>query len=252
MTPPSIWTEETRVNANDTDFEGKWKPTRMLQVMQEAGNTHANLLGVGFHELAAKNQAWVLSRLKIKFIRFPAIDEMITIQTWPKGIQQKIFFDRHFKLTDEKGQNIALASSAYLLIDTKARKMLLPSALEKDLPRQHDLSAMDELLEKIVIPDSVQEHMRFNATYGTIDVMGHVNNTRYLEWITDCFPLDHYQTYKLDWVQINYANEIKPAENVSLALGLKSGEPSTWLVQGTNLTAENRAFEASLGWSKRN
>ena len=251
MTKTPIWVEETRVNANDSDFEGKWKATRMLQIMQEAGNRHAIHLGVGFHDLIKHNQAWVLSRLKIRFIEFPNIDEHVNIQTWPKGIQQKIFFDRHFKMDNAQGQVYALASAAYLLIDFQARKLLMPSALDIQLPQNAELTAINEPLEKIAVPDDLQEQMRITTTYSTIDVMGHVNNTRYMEWVGDCFSINHYQNYKLEWAQINYANEIKPGDVVSLVKGLKSGEDNTWVIAGNNLTANNRAFEAMTNWSPR-
>ncbi|MCE1255755.1 MAG: thioesterase [Anaerolineae bacterium] len=247
-----VWIEETRVNANDSDFEGKWKATRILQVMQEVGNRHAIQLGVGFKNLIQFNQAWVLSRLRIRFLDFPGIDEQIKIQTWPKGIQQKIFFDRHFKMSNSNGQTIALASAAYLLIDFEARKMLRPSALNVQLPENSEMSAIDEQLEKIPVPDQLDEQMRVKATYSTLDVMGHVNNTRYLEWIGDCFTVEHYKTHKLEWVQINYANEIKPGEEISLSSGSLNNDAFTRVITGNNLTAGNRAFEAMINWSPRN
>ena len=248
---PSIWSETIQVRAYDCDFIDRWKPVSMLQTMQEIANTHANSLGYGFDEMTADNQAWVLSRIKVKFYKFPLNGETITIRTFPKGIQQKIFFTRDFLLTDSSNQVVVAASTAWLVIDFSARRMLLPSALKGDLPIPPGLTGIDDPIEKIFLPEKMDELWNVFASYSTLDVMGHVNNTRYVEWATDCFSSEHYQTHKLDWLQINYTNEVKPGEKVLLTRAQEKEDPLVWFVSGINQVKNNRAFEAVLGWSVR-
>jgi acyl-ACP thioesterase len=95
--------------------------------------------------------------------------------------------------------------------------------------------------------------MTVDASYSAIDVLGHVTSTRYVEWICDLFSLDDYRSRSLDWLQVNYVNEIKPGESLAIAAGPDASgpdasHPSNWLVQGTNLNNGLRAFEAALGW----
>jgi len=248
---PAVWTESVQVRAYDCDFLDRWKPVSMLQSMQEIANKHATHLGLGFDEMTAQNQAWVLSRIKVRFFEMPFNGETITIKTFPKGIQQKIFFTRDFIVTNQAGKTVAAASTAWLVIDYQARRMLLPSALKVELPHTPGLVGLDEPLEKITLPEKTNELWDVVASYSTLDIMGHVNNTRYIEWATDCFPIEHFQSNHLDWLQINYTNEVKPGEHVLLSNAQSTENPGTWVVQGINQAKNNRAFEAALGWSPR-
>ena len=56
------------------------------------------------------------------------------------------------------------------------------------------------------------------ADYSAVDLMGHVNNTRYVEWICNCFPQEKYQQEQIAWLQINYNNEVRPNEIVQLGI----------------------------------
>jgi medium-chain acyl-[acyl-carrier-protein] hydrolase len=242
-----VWVEEIHIKPSETDFQQKWKPAYILQALLEAAGSHANYHGFGFYGMLDQDIAWVLSRLKIRFYDFPTMDDPVHIQTWLKGIQQKIFFMRDFNLTRPDGQPVAVASYAWVVINLKTRRLLPPQSLGMSFPYVLDRVALDEPLEKLSVPDGLPEKMTVEASYSAVDVLGHVTSTRYVEWICDCFSLDEYRR-RLDWLQVNYINEIKPGERLSICAGQDPANPSTWLVQGTNLNSGLRAFEAALGW----
>jgi len=250
METKPIWIEEIRVKASETDFQQKWKPAYVLQAMLEAAGNHAGYHGFGFFGMLDRDIAWVLSRLKIRFFDFPTIDDPVIIQTWLKGIQQKIFFMRDFQLRRPDGRPLATASYAWLTINLKTRRLLLPESLDMSFPYIYDLVGLDEPLEKINPPDGLPERATVEAGYSTIDLLGHVTSTRYVEWISDCFSLADFRSRKLEWLQVNYVNEIKPGERISIAAGPDAASPATWLVRGNNLNTGLRSFEAALGWSK--
>jgi medium-chain acyl-[acyl-carrier-protein] hydrolase len=244
----TIWTEEVTVKSYETDFQMRWRPAAIFQVMQEAAAHHAAHLGFPYAEMMAQHRIWVLSRVKIRFFSLPSQEEPVTIRTWPKGIQQKVFFMRDFELTGADGQPVAAATSAWILIDPAARRMLLPQALQTPVPDNGGLSALDELLERIHLPAVLPERLRVRAGYNAIDQMGHVNNARYIEWISDCFPFEQYAANQLDWLQINYVNEVKPDDLVSVTAGACDEPAGEWVIQGANLSSSLPAFEARLGW----
>ena len=243
-----IWTEEIRIKSSETDFQQKWKPAYVLQALLEAAGNHANYHGFGFYGMLDQDIAWVLSRLKIRFYDLPTMGEPVIIQTWLKGIQQKIFFMRDFKLDRPDGRPVAVASYAWLMINLKTRRLLPPQSVNMTFPYMNGMVALDEPLEKIGVPDDLPERMTVDANYSAIDVLGHVTSTRYVEWICDCFSLDEYRSRSLDWLQVNYVNESKPGERLAIAAGPDAANPSTWLVKGTNLNSGQCAFEAALGW----
>ncbi len=249
MTKQTTWTEAFEIKTSETDFQRQWKPSGFFRTMQEIGTHHSIHLGYDYHKMNAQGMAFLLSRVKIHFNRFPGPSEQIVLETWPKGMQQKIFFMRDFQFRSLEGEPIASATSAWLLVDLNARRFLLPNVLKEKLPDNNGRFALDESLEKIGVPDQMEERLVAEAVYSTVDMMGHVNNAQYIDWVTDCFPFETFQEKKLNWMQINYLQEVKPREHVSVAVGPCPEDGAAWVVQGSNLDTSAKAFEAQLGWS---
>ncbi len=248
MDRKTIWTEEVIVKSYETDFQMRWKPSAIFQVMQEAAAHHADHLGYSYEAMIRDQRIWILSRAKIRFFDLPGHEEPVIIRTWPKGIQQKLFFMRDFELARPDGSRIAAATSAWVLINPVLRRMLLPQALPVPVPDNGGLAALTEPLDRISLPAGLPEQYRARAAYSAVDQMGHVNNARYIEWIADCFPFDQYSGGGLDWLQVNFVNEVKPGEEVAIAAGPCDGPADQWAVQGTNLASGLLSFEASLAW----
>ena len=251
MTPHTIWTEETIVKTYETDFRKRWKPACFFQAMQEAAAHHADHMGFGFEKMMDDGRIWILSRMKIIFQRFPTLQEQVFIETWPKGIQQKLFFMRDFAITGSDGQPLALATSAWILVDPRARRLLMPSSLNGQVPDNNGKAVLVEPLEKIGLPDEMRERLTAETHFSAIDLMGHVNNARYVEWICDSFSLEDWDRHELKWLQVNYVNEVRPAEKVSICTAAGAAQPGVWFAAGTNQATGQRAFEASLGWEQK-
>ena len=253
MERPSIYFTDTIVKTYETDFQGHWKPACFVMAMIEAATRHAAALGFDFSSLTANDMVWVLSRFKVRFMRYPANGERIAIKTWPKGLQQKLFFMRDFELTDETGAPVAVASFAWLLMDPKARRLLFPQSLTKvfglSVPDNGGLSALDEPLERIEPPAGLPERLTAAASYSAVDMLGHANAARYVEWISNCFSLDEHRSRQPAWLQVNYNHEIRPGEQLSIRAGQNGDENGAWYFQGSNLNTGEIAFEAALAWS---
>lgn len=244
----NIYETTTRVNTYECDFNRRWKPAAFFQHLTEAAGIHAERLGCGFDVMYAQNLFWVHSRMKIRFYSFPTAGDRVTIRTWPKTIQQKLFYVRDYEMLDDQGERIAVASSAWLVINATTRRMVPPQSLSLNLPTVADRAGLDEPLEKIGLTETGEERLRLRAGYSAVDMLGHVNNSRYVEWICDSFPMDAYQNRTLDWLQINYDHEIRPAEEVALLVNDSAEDPNLWTVEGVNQTNQTRAFESALHW----
>ncbi len=253
MEPQTIWYTETKVKTYETDFKWKWRPAGFVQAMIEAATEHAAALGFDYPIMLAHDMIWVLSRFKVRFDDYPAVKEKVKIKTWPKGIQQKLFFMRDFELRGEDGRSLAAASFAWLLINPKSRRMLFPPAIAESfgyaVPDNGGLSALSEQLERINPPAGLAERFTVAATYSTVDMLGHATAARYVEWVTDCFSHAEHDGRQLAWLQVNYINETRPGERLSLAAGVDGSDPDRWYVQGTNLNTGQKSFEAALSWS---
>ena len=45
-----------------------------------------------------------------------------------------------------------------------------------------------------------------------IDFNGHVTNSRYTDFVMDCFPLEYHQPHSVKSMEINYLNEALPGD----------------------------------------
>ncbi len=244
----TLYEEAIRVSAFECDFNRRLKPAAFFQHLTEAAGINATQLGFGFDTFYARNLFWVHSRMKIKFFRFPCAGDIITIRTWPKTIQQKLFFIRDFEVLNADGKRLAAATSAWLIIDATTRRMVPPQSLELNLPALNDHIGLDEPLDRLGLARDGEERLRVRAGYSAVDIVGHVNNSRYVEWICDAFPLETFSKNTLDWLQVNYDHEIRPGEEVSVLANPAKEDTCLWALEGINCSSEKRAFESLLRW----
>lgn len=248
----SLTFEKTeQVSSYQCDFNLHLKPAVLFQYMTEAASGHTEQLGCGFENLHQRNYYWVLSRLKIQFFDFPVFEEKITIHTWAKTVQQKIFFIRDFEVLAASGARLAAATSAWLIIDASTRRMVPTAAARLDLPALPEKQGVNSSLEKIGLRGGGEERLKVKARYSVVDMQGHVNNSRYIEWICDCFPLEQYRTHTLEELQINYNHEILPGEEVALLVNQPQAGEESYTVEGLNRSNGTQAFECSLHWRGR-
>ena len=250
MDVPSIWTEKTQVKTYETDFLGNWKLSSLLGELTEFAAHHAAALGFGYEKMLENEMVWVLSRLKLRFYTLPAFGTQLVVRTWPKGIHQRLFFMRDFALSTPDDRPVVAASFAWLLVNPRLRRILPPQSLNGRVPDNGGLSALPEELEKLSLPAKLEERFEVEARYSTIDLLGHANSARYMDWISDCFSLDDYRARRLDWLQLNFINETRPGERLAISAGPGEDDPSCSFVRGLNLATGLTAFESALGWKK--
>jgi len=246
MNNHSIWQENLEVRTYETDFQGVWKPAAFFRAMEEATVHHAVALKTDYFTLQQYDLAWVLARNKIKFRHFPTAGTRVIAKTWPKGIQHKIFGMRDYWLGGEDGTPFALATSAWLLINIHTRRFVKLDQLPHALPDNDGFSALDEELEKMTHPQEMYEMATFQARYSSLDLMGHVNNTHYIDWIFDCFRIDQIRGRKLDWLQINFSAEVKAEETVAVSVAEIPSREGSYSVVGTKQSSGIIAFDAQF------
>jgi Acyl-ACP thioesterase len=231
MSVPSSISVPLRPVSQDVDMNKKLRLTVFLQKAQEAAEAHATLYGCGYNQLIQKDIVWVLSRIHLKIARFPQWLEPVRLDTWHKRVE-RIFALRDFLLyADEHGQEVwtgeealaqnlrpvVRATSAWLLMDTRSRRMqrvehFLPDLIDVDIPQD----AIESLPDKLVAPEHLSCSHVHTVRFSDIDPNHHVNNTKYVEWALDCLPLEVLAQNQLRECQINYNHEALPQDQIAL------------------------------------
>lgn len=211
------YTQTFRVTSYQTDLTARIKPSAILEIMQEMAGAHAELLNVGRSRLYPMGLAWVLTRVEVRMERYPLSGEIITVETFPMP-NRRVFFPRYFIFKDEKGQTIGCAGSMWVVLDINTRKMANAAEIAASMPDNSDLIApmgMPATVEEV--SGKVTESLRL-PVYTDLDVNGHVNNTRYLDWCCNALGIDTMRSHAMTQFAINFNQEILPDQAVCTVL----------------------------------
>lgn len=214
--------EDLLIRTSISDVNGTWRPGAILEAMQEMAGTHSALLGCGRDVLLPKGMVWILSRTELQMDRYPAIGETIHIKTMPMPLR-RFFFPRYFVFTDEAGHEIGRAGTLWLLLDVKTRRMLPPGEVAKLMPDNSDLTAPLGMPPTVGLLDGGESLLDYRPVYTDLDINGHVNNTKYADWLCNVLGVDTMKQYQLQSIVLNYNAEVLPEHELQLKL-VRSGE----------------------------
>ena len=210
----SEWLTEHMICSYDVDPQQTARLPALCRFMQEAAYQHAGHLGLGHSFLLDRGLAWVLARQRIQINHLPKWGDTVRIRTWPSG-RDRLFFYRDFEMVDGDGVQILLASMAWSLIDTQTRARAHPDIyLSVDLPEGAKVFA--EKLGRLKGCDA-SAGASMPVTYGDLDMNGHVNNVRYIEWVLNSLPLEFHRAHVLSALEVNYLAEAVDGQSVSIA-----------------------------------
>ena len=209
--------QEICIASYQTDLTARIKPSAILQIMQEIAGAHAELLGVGRSLLKPMNLAWVLTRVEVRMDRYPLSGEVITVETFPRP-NRRMFFPRYFIFRDARGEQIGCGGSTWVVLNIGTRKMDDASRIIPLLPDSSDLISpmgMPATVEEVAGDPAEALHL---PVYSDLDMNGHVNNTRYLDWCCNTLGIDVMKTHAMKHFVINFNREILPSQEVRTVL----------------------------------
>ena len=219
----NTYDETFTLRPRDCDLNEKWRPSAILETMQDVAGTHSMLLGCGRDELVKQNIVWVLSRSELHMDRYPAVGEKITVHTFPTPTRI-CFFPRYYIFTDARGEMIGKAGTLWLLLDLTTRRMLPPGEVGKLIPDNRDLSVPMNLPATVGTLQGEEFVSTYTPVYTDLDVNGHVNNTRYADWLCNTLGIGLMTEYEPERIILNYNHEVLPGHVVTLRRILKDQE----------------------------
>lgn len=209
--------EELLLRTCNCDMQGRWRPSAILEAMQELAGTHAELLGCGRNHLLRDNIVWVISRAEIAMQRYPGVAERITVETFPMAGRHG-FFPRYYVFRGADGRELGCAGTLWVLLDCAERRMVVSETVAATLPDNTDLVPPLPLPRKVQQPAGQEHRFTRMPAYTDLDVNGHVNNTRYADWLCDALGTDVLREKCLRRLHINYIAEIRPEQEMELRL----------------------------------
>ena len=228
------------IGSNDVDFNLDLKLSSLFKIMQDIAVEHAEKLGVGKKKTMDVGLNWVISRIKVEIYKTPKYQQTITVRTHP-GKTIKFVFPRYFEIIDENDEVLIRASSTWLVIESASRKLSLNPFPNFELPGEEYETQITQP-EKVGLFDSTLVENR-KVRFSDTDLNGHMNNTRYIDFITDIHDSAFYKNKRISKIIINYNKELKDNQTVSLYSSHSNPEFIKGEVEGNNIFTVEISYE---------
>ncbi len=209
------------VKTRDCDIYGHWKPSSMLEEMQEVAVSHCEAVSLGRSVTDGLGVVWVLSRCRVELSRTPKNGETVSLETFALPMKH-LFFPRVHLLRDADGAAIGGALGYWLMMDVNTRRIVKPEYILEHLPFE-DREAPVRAPMMVRPMDGEPQAVNIQPRFTEFDLNGHVNNARYLDWCWNALGFEALRGRELAAFDVNYDSEILPGCDVRAEL-CRSGE----------------------------
>lgn len=198
-------------------------------LLLRTANFHAHAHGFGLEYVRRTHWAWVLSRLVIDMQRMPESGEHFTITTWVSRVYRQ-FSNRNYCITSDDGTVLGYATSVWALIDYEKRIPVDGDSLPGGGLRALVVDEVPPIDGQGRVKVSAEQPVRLHrVAYSDMDINGHVNSVRYIDFAIDCIPVPTLAAKRIKRVEMTYAVEAMAGE--SLAIYAEQDADEAWGVE---------------------
>ncbi len=211
-----IYQQYFDITDGNVDCFGYLKPSQILYFAQEVAGNHFARLSMDYNALANRGLFWAVSRHKVQITRLPMSGERIRVDTWPMPTTN-VAYPRSVVAYDAQGNELFRAITLWVLMDLGSRSMVLPG--KSGIAVAGTLRG-NELASPLGLPAKLLESRRDRMVCFTdLDRNGHMNNTKFLDWIYDLLPSAFHRQHKVKEFTVCYLSEAREGQELNLRWG---------------------------------
>ena len=239
-----IYQQDFYISDACVDRYGRLKPSMMLFYAQEVAGQHCNILALDYDSLARQRMFWAVTRHRVHITRTPMRGETIHVETWPMPTT-KVAYPRSIVAYDEEGHEVFRAISIWVLMNLDTRSMILPG--KSGIEVVGTLRGTELSVPRSLLPVVMKNHDRRTVRYTDLDRNGHMNNTRYFDWIDDLITSDYHYAHPIREFTICYHSEAREGQTLDMNWEILDG-PSVQVdaTRRNEDNSENRVFSAKV------
>ena len=208
-----IFVQNFEINDSAVDRYGRLKPSMILFYAQEVAGQHCNLLSVDYNTLAERRMFWAVIRHRVQITRLPQRGETIRVETWPMPTT-RVAYPRSVVAYDENGEECFRSISLWVLMDLDTRNMILPG--KSGISVVGTLRGTELAPPNSLVPKDLHSHRERSVCFTDLDRNGHMNNTRYLDWISDLLPSAFHERHGMKEFTVCYLCEAREGQTLDL------------------------------------
>ena len=207
--------KEFYLRTSDFDCRMELQPAAILDLFQDVAGEHARALGIGRDVMIANQLIWVIVKVRYRILKTPKQFDRVRVKTWPLPPRRSLF-QREYKIMAADGTPLVLGSSEWVVIHAERRRLM---------PVGDIYPLKDGFLEERNFEDGFLRLTDFEGEgegrsivprFSELDVNGHVNNTKYANYVMDTVnPADDE---RIEEFSIEYHREVQPEHPLSLSI----------------------------------
>ena len=208
-----IYQQDFEITDAYVDRYGRLKPSTILYIAQEVAGAHFSELAMDYEALAQRHMFWAVTRHKVQITRMPMRGETIHIETWPMPTT-RVAYPRSMVAYDAQGSEVFRSISLWVLMDLDTRNMILPG--KSGISVVGTLRG-SELASPLGLPSKVlRSHRERLVCFTDLDRNGHMNNTKYLDWIDDLLPSAFHAQHCVKEFTVCYLSEAREGQELDM------------------------------------
>lgn len=201
--------KEYNLRTSDFDKNGNIHLSSVLDIFQDIAGIHSEILGVSINDLLKQNKVWMILKSKFEIIKQPKMHSTVYAETWPLT-PRKAFYIRDYLIMDQDGEILIKGTSQWVIVDIESRKALMNPEITYPLETYCEERSMEPKFAKIGSFES-DNSILLKPSYSDVDVNGHINNSKYANYIYNALYPNVNQISKF---QIEYHKEILPKQEI--------------------------------------
>ena len=223
------------------DMNGHIKLPDVILLSLQVSGLQSIDLGISDKAMLEKyNLVWIITDYDIDVVRLPKFGEEMTIETEALSYN-RLFCYRRFTIYDEAGNAIINMLATFVLMDRDSRKV---HAVEPRIVAPYEAEFSKKLIRGPKYPDlkeliSKDYHVRFYD----LDMNGHVNNSKYLDWIFEVMGADFLMKHIPRKIHLKYVKEVRPGGQITSSYDLEGLESNHQISSDGDINAQ-----ASIIW----
>ncbi len=227
------------IESFDVDAFGTVRPSALMQRMQQLAGEDLEQYGTGYSAMRAHGQVFVLFATKLHLSSPLRTNDDYRLESYSVGTHGATFTrDFYFFQKDEQ---VAVASTKWVLLDFEKRKILPPSRLEASLEHFPEMACSLTVPKRLPVSDAETVDQR-TVYPSMLDENRHLNNCVYADLATDYLPQEE-GSFVSD-VEILFTHEAALWDRLEIQSLSLSPEQSR--IHAHNLTRDLPCFTAQI------
>lgn len=212
--PRSVGAYVYHVRSYELAPRGQASLASVCHLLQESASLHARELGAAPEQLLEEGMTWFLARMRVRIHRYPLWRDAVEVETWPVEVDPP-YAIRDFRVLDGGRDEIAAASSWWLLMDIERRKPLrrIPQRV-LDLHPREPARALGTAEIRVPRLDEADHEEEVLVRGSDLDMNGHVNHVFYVDQVEHTLPGEEGRDRGVAELEIEFRSECHAGDEI--------------------------------------